>query len=122
MDGTQRLVETLAALEKSLGKLRTETAKLRAETNDGLSGIGKKVERLESITGELPAYKSMSSGSGREMYGGSGGGGAGFGMAQMIPSADRWAIVAYLRALQLSQDVPVARLPEPDRARLEAAR
>lgn len=45
-----------------------------------------------------------------------------FGMAQMIPSADRWAIVAYLRALQLSQDVPVARLPEPDRARLEAAR
>jgi len=84
VDGTQRLVETLAALEKSLGKLRTETAKLRAETNDGLSGIGKKVERLESITGELPAYKSMSSGSGREMYGGSGGGGAGFGMAQMM--------------------------------------
>jgi mono/diheme cytochrome c family protein len=45
-----------------------------------------------------------------------------FGMAQMIPSADRWAIVAYVRALQLSQDAPVASLPEPDRARLEAAR
>jgi mono/diheme cytochrome c family protein len=45
-----------------------------------------------------------------------------FGMAQMIPSADRWAIVAYLRALQLSQDVPVASLPEPDRVRLEATR
>ena len=45
-----------------------------------------------------------------------------FGMAQMIPSADRWAIVAYVRALQLSQDAPVDRLPEPDRARLEAAR
>ncbi len=41
-----------------------------------------------------------------------------FGMAQMIPSADRWAIVAYLRALQLSRDVPVDALPEPDRASL----
>ncbi|MDP4024709.1 cytochrome c [Methylobacterium sp. NEAU 140] len=45
-----------------------------------------------------------------------------FGMAQMIPSADRWAIVAYLRALQLSRDVAVADLPEADRARLEARR
>lgn len=45
-----------------------------------------------------------------------------FGMAQMIPSADRWAIVAYVRALQLSQDAPVASLPGPDRARLEASR
>jgi hypothetical protein len=41
-----------------------------------------------------------------------------FGMAQMIPSADRWAIVAYLRALQLSRDVAVDALPEPDRASL----
>ncbi|MBE7245123.1 MAG: cytochrome c [Actinomycetospora chiangmaiensis] len=45
-----------------------------------------------------------------------------FGMAQMIPSADRWAIVAYVRALQLSQDVPVASLPAPDRTALEATR
>lgn len=44
-----------------------------------------------------------------------------FGMAQMIPSGDRWAIVAYLRALQASQNVAVARLPEADRARLEAS-
>lgn len=43
-----------------------------------------------------------------------------FGMAQMIPSADRWAIIAYLRALQLSQDTPVASLPPEDRTRLEA--
>jgi hypothetical protein len=40
----------------------------------------------------------------------------------MIPSADRWAIVAYLRALQLSRDVPVASLPAADRTALEAAR
>ena len=40
----------------------------------------------------------------------------------MIPSADRWAIVAYVRALQISRDVPVAALTEPDRAALEAAR
>ncbi|TXN56530.1 cytochrome c [Methylobacterium sp. WL2] len=45
-----------------------------------------------------------------------------FGMAQMIPSADRWAIVAYVRALQLSQDAVVAGLPPDDRARLEATR
>jgi mono/diheme cytochrome c family protein len=45
-----------------------------------------------------------------------------FGMAQMIPSADRWAIVAYVRALQLSQSAPVASLPPDDRARLEASR
>jgi mono/diheme cytochrome c family protein len=45
-----------------------------------------------------------------------------FGMAQMIPSSDRWAIVAYLRALQLSQGAEVAGLPEVDRARIEAAR
>lgn len=45
-----------------------------------------------------------------------------FGMAQMIPSADRWAIVAYLRALQFSQGAEVSGLPAEDRARLEAAR
>ncbi|MGU3537183.1 c-type cytochrome [Methylobacterium sp. A54F] len=45
-----------------------------------------------------------------------------FGMAQMIPSADRWAIVAYLRALQASQDATVASLPDEDRRRLEATR
>jgi mono/diheme cytochrome c family protein len=43
-----------------------------------------------------------------------------FGMAQMIPSADRWAIVTYIRALQLSQDAPVSSLTAEDRARLEA--
>ena len=43
-----------------------------------------------------------------------------FGMAQMIPSSDRWAIVAYVRALQLSQDAAVASLPAEDRTRLEA--
>ncbi|MCJ2013176.1 c-type cytochrome [Methylobacterium sp. J-076] len=45
-----------------------------------------------------------------------------FGMAQMIPPADRWAIVAYVRALQASRDVPVASLSEADRAKLESAR
>ena len=44
------------------------------------------------------------------------------GMAQMIPSADRWAVVAYVRALQLSQDAAVAGLPPDDLARLEATR
>ena len=40
-----------------------------------------------------------------------------------IPEADRWAIVAYVRALQLSQRAPVAMLDAEERSRLkEAAR
>jgi mono/diheme cytochrome c family protein len=37
-----------------------------------------------------------------------------------IPPHDRWAIAAYIRALQLSQHAPVSELPAQDRARLEA--
>ena len=39
--------------------------------------------------------------------------------ASRVPSADRWAIIAYIRALQLSQQVKVASLPESDRKALE---
>lgn len=35
--------------------------------------------------------------------------------AQQISPADRWAIVAYIRALQLSQAAPVSDVPEKDR-------
>jgi mono/diheme cytochrome c family protein len=38
----------------------------------------------------------------------------------MIPPRDRWAIVAYIRALQLSQNATVADVPTTDRARLDA--
>jgi mono/diheme cytochrome c family protein len=38
--------------------------------------------------------------------------------AAQIPVRDRWAIVAYVRALQLSQDVAVSALPPQDRAKL----
>ncbi|HUI09055.1 MAG TPA: cytochrome c [Bacteroidota bacterium] len=41
--------------------------------------------------------------------------------APSIPPDDRWAVVAYLRALQLRSSVPVAELPPGDRARLEGA-
>jgi mono/diheme cytochrome c family protein len=37
----------------------------------------------------------------------------------MIPPADRWKIVAYIRALQLSQNATVADVPAGDRARLD---
>ena len=37
----------------------------------------------------------------------------------MIPPRDRWAIVAYIRALQLSQNAPVAALLPEDRAKLD---
>lgn len=45
-----------------------------------------------------------------------------YGMGQMIPSADRWAIIAYLRALQTSQNADVANLSPADRANVEASR
>ena len=45
-----------------------------------------------------------------------------FGMGAQVAPADRWAIVAYLRALQLSQGARVASLPGEDRAKLEATR
>lgn len=38
--------------------------------------------------------------------------------APSIPVHDRWAIIAYIRALQLSQSVPVARLTDVERSRL----
>ena len=42
--------------------------------------------------------------------------------AQQIPSQDRWAIAAYVKALQLSQHAAVAELTAEDRARLDARR
>jgi mono/diheme cytochrome c family protein len=41
--------------------------------------------------------------------------------ADRIAPADRWAIVAYIRALQLSQHAPRDRLDTQDIARLKAA-
>jgi hypothetical protein len=40
--------------------------------------------------------------------------------ANQIPTEDRWAIVAYVRALELSRNATVADVPAPERARLEA--
>jgi hypothetical protein len=37
-----------------------------------------------------------------------------------IPPRDRWAIIAYVRALQLSQNVPAAQLTPDQRAKLAA--
>ncbi len=51
--------------------------------------------------------------------------GNGFGVmpdyAAQIPVRDRWAIVAYIRALQLSQHVPVAELSPQERPKLDQA-
>ena len=41
--------------------------------------------------------------------------------AAQVPPADRWAIAAYIRTLQLSQYAPVADVPEGKRALLEAS-
>jgi hypothetical protein len=42
--------------------------------------------------------------------------------AAQIPVPDRWAIVAYLRALQLSRAATLDDVPEPHRSELVAAR
>jgi hypothetical protein len=41
--------------------------------------------------------------------------------ASRVSAHDRWAITAYLRALQLSQNATLADVPEAERARLKAA-
>jgi hypothetical protein len=38
--------------------------------------------------------------------------------AYRVPVADRWAIIAYVRALQLSRQVPIADVPDAERAKL----
>lgn len=38
--------------------------------------------------------------------------------ADRVPPDDRWAVIAYIRALQMSQDAPVAALPPDDRTKL----
>lgn len=40
--------------------------------------------------------------------------------ADRVTPAERWAIVAYIRSLQLSQNADASRLPPPVRARLDA--
>jgi len=40
------------------------------------------------------------------------------GYAPQVPAEDRWAIAAYVRALQLSQHYDAAKLSPEDRARL----
>ena len=42
--------------------------------------------------------------------------------ADRVKSADRWAVIAHVRALQQSQDAAPAALPQEDRALLEAVR
>ena len=42
--------------------------------------------------------------------------------ANRIPVHDRWLIIAYIEALQLSQHAPVADLPQEDVAKLEATK
>jgi hypothetical protein len=43
------------------------------------------------------------------------------GYAEAVPVRDRWLIVAYIRALQLSQHATIADVPAEHRAELEAS-
>jgi hypothetical protein len=47
--------------------------------------------------------------------------GAMYGYSAQIPPKDRWAIIAYVRALQLSRNAKVADLPESMRAKIPSA-
>ena len=44
-----------------------------------------------------------------------------YSFADRVSPADRWAIIAYIRALQVSQDSAVASLPAQDQAQVAAA-
>jgi mono/diheme cytochrome c family protein len=46
--------------------------------------------------------------------------GAMYGYSAQIPPRDRWAIIAYVRALQLSRNAPVAELPAELQEKLKA--
>ena len=46
--------------------------------------------------------------------------GAMYSYAARIPPEDRWAVVAYIRALQMSQHATINDVPEPERAKLTA--
>jgi hypothetical protein len=48
--------------------------------------------------------------------------GAMFDLSDRIPVDDRWAIVAYVRALQRSQDARIADAPDAERQKLEGTR
>lgn len=48
--------------------------------------------------------------------------GAMYSYAARVPPADRWAIVAYIRALQLSRQASLDDVPADERARLESQR
>ena len=48
--------------------------------------------------------------------------GAMYDLSDKIPAKDRWAIVAYVRALQRSQDAKLADAPDAERRKLEGAR
>ena len=48
--------------------------------------------------------------------------GAMYSFADRVAPADRWAIIGYIRALQLSQNTAVAALPSTDQAALDAAK
>jgi mono/diheme cytochrome c family protein len=50
------------------------------------------------------------------------GSGAMYDYAERVEPADRWAVIAYIRALQLSQNAAADRLPPEDRKRLEEIR
>ena len=43
-------------------------------------------------------------------------------MADQIPVADRWAIVAYIKVLQYAQHAPLSSVPADERGRLDAQR
>ena len=69
----------------------------------------------ESLLGSLhlPSPRKMDSGAAP---------GAAAASAENVRRRDRWAIAAYVRALQLARHAPIAELPAIDRRTLEALR
>jgi mono/diheme cytochrome c family protein len=77
-------------------------------TRYGMAGVASITDELHALMSDGEFYSIITSGKGRMMP-----------LASQIKVSDRWAIVAYLRALMRSQNASLSDVPEPLRGELK---
>jgi mono/diheme cytochrome c family protein len=105
-----------AALERGRERFNIYCAPCHSRTGDGLGMI---VQRGFSRPPSLHEPRLRDAPAGHFFHVISNGYGAMYSYASRIAPADRWAIVAYIRALQRSQNAQLADVPLDERAKLE---
>ena len=118
-----RAVPQPATVDAALMAQGREAYAIHCVPCHGLSGNGRGMIVARGFPPAPPfTAERLVRASAAELYGViANGKGAMYGLAQQIRPRERWAIVAYVRALQLSQGAALASLPPEDRARVEAA-